>query len=494
MQQPSSPDLEHRAHGRAKLVGQTGRPVPSPDAVRSAYRRRYWRGRIRQGALGTSDVVAVGLPLLVAGVGSPAIGDATVPDAAVLAVVPFWLIVLHLYSLYPRFPRHVTTSTLNELPRLFHGSLVALVVTWVWLTAWGADGLGKPLAIFATAAFVLLPMFRVGARLLLNLGVGPERLLLVGIGSTTARAERALAARGDIDIVATVPLPSQWRRELDGTDPSRHDLDDIVVYERIDRVLLSTKELGDKAVGSFLFWSRRANVCLTVLPEHFDVVGVGASFDQIQGGTVISLQPPTLSMTARVLKRGMDLVGALTGLILLLPVLLVISVAVKLGSRGPVFFRQDRIGRGGATFKLTKFRSMRPDADAMVEELMKHSTDPHWLQIADDPRITKVGKVLRATSLDELPQLWNVLRGHMSLVGPRPLSVRDDARVDGWARGRLDITPGLTGLWQVVGRKSVPFEEMVKLDYLYVSNWSLWGDVRLLLQTLPAVVQGRGAR
>jgi lipopolysaccharide/colanic/teichoic acid biosynthesis glycosyltransferase len=180
--------------------------------------------------------------------------------------------------------------------------------------------------------------------------------------------------------------------------------------------------------------------------------------------------------------------------VLLLPVMVGIALAVRLDSPGPVLFRQQRIGRGGRRFQLLKFRTMVPDADAMTERLMADSSDPHWLQLEHDPRITRVGRFLRSTSLDELPQLYNVLAGHMSLVGPRPLSVRDDARVGGWARGRLDITPGLTGLWQVLGRKSVPFEEMVKLDYVYVNNWSLWGDVKLLLQTLPAVIAGRGAR
>ena len=493
MSQSSPTDIRTRQLSRTQAPDQSESRSPSPGAVRSAHRRRYWRGRIRQASLGLSDVLAVGVPLLVLEL-STTIGGDRVPSGIPLAIVPIWLVVLHLYGLYPRFPRHVTTSTLNELPRLFHATLVGLVTSWVWLTAWGAEGLGMPLAGFGLAILALLPTLRIVARQLLNLGVGPERLLLVGIGSTTIRVERALAARADIDVVATVPLPPQWRRELDDADSSRHDLHDLVVQERVDRVLLSTRELGDSAVGDFLFWSRRAGVSLTVLPEHFDVVGVGASFDQIQGGTVISLQPPLLSYTARVLKRTMDLIGATIGLILLFPVMLAVAAAVRLDSRGPVFFRQARIGRGGKTFHLIKFRSMLPDADAMVEELMKRSTDPHWLQIADDPRVTRVGRVLRSTSLDELPQLWNVLVGHMSLVGPRPLSLRDDERVGGWARGRLDLTPGLTGLWQVVGRKSVPFEEMVKLDYLYVSNWSLWGDVKLLLQTLPAVVEGRGAR
>jgi lipopolysaccharide/colanic/teichoic acid biosynthesis glycosyltransferase len=133
------------------------------------------------------------------------------------------------------------------------------------------------------------------------------------------------------------------------------------------------------------------------------------------------------------------------------------------------------------------------DAEGRREDLLGRSTDPGWLKLDRDPRITRVGRVLRLTSLDELPQLWNVLKGEMSLVGPRPLIESEDGQIGGWARSRLDLTPGLTGLWQVLGRTNIPFEEMVKLDYLYVTNWSLWGDIRLILRTLPIVLARRGA-
>ena len=133
------------------------------------------------------------------------------------------------------------------------------------------------------------------------------------------------------------------------------------------------------------------------------------------------------------------------------------------------------------------------NAEDLTEELFGDSTDAHWLKLERDPRITRMGRFLRLTSLDELPQLWNILRGDMSLVGPRPLIEAEDRQIAGWARSRLELTPGLTGLWQVLGRTNIPFEEMVKLDYMYVTNWSLWSDVRLILRTLPAVVTRRGA-
>jgi lipopolysaccharide/colanic/teichoic acid biosynthesis glycosyltransferase len=189
----------------------------------------------------------------------------------------------------------------------------------------------------------------------------------------------------------------------------------------------------------------------------------------------------------------MDVVGALSLLLLSAPIMLLIAIAVKLDSPGPALFRHERIGRGGRRFRVAKFRTMVVGADAMTEQLRVGSRDPHWLLLDRDPRVTRVGRLLRCSSVDELPQLWSVLRGDMSLVGPRPLVEAEDRQITGWDRGRLDLTPGLTGLWQVLGRTSIPFDEMVKLDYAYVTSWSVWGDVQLLLRTVPVLLTRRGA-
>jgi lipopolysaccharide/colanic/teichoic acid biosynthesis glycosyltransferase len=178
--------------------------------------------------------------------------------------------------------------------------------------------------------------------------------------------------------------------------------------------------------------------------------------------------------------------------VLAAPLMALIAVAIKLDSRGPVFYRQERIGRGGRRFRLVKFRTMGQDAERRREALLAQSKDPGWLLLDHDPRITRVGRFLRHSSLDELPQLWNVVKGEMSLVGPRPIIESEDRQLEGWRRSRVDLTPGMTGLWQVLGRTSIPFEEMVKLDYLYVTNWSLWSDLRLIMRTLPAVLLKRG--
>jgi lipopolysaccharide/colanic/teichoic acid biosynthesis glycosyltransferase len=234
-------------------------------------------------------------------------------------------------------------------------------------------------------------------------------------------------------------------------------------------------------------------VKVSYLPQVFEGLGPSTEVDHIEGVTVLGLNPPVMTRSSRAIKRGMDLVGAAFLLVVLAPAMLAIAVAVKLDSAGPVLFRQQRIGRSGRRFQLVKFRTMVVDAEKMQSELLARSQDPHWLLLDRDPRVTRLGSWLRRTSLDELPQLFNVLKGEMSLVGPRPIIESEDRQLEGWRRNRVDLTPGLTGMWQVLGRTSIPFEEMIKLDYLYVTNWSLWTDVRLILLTGSAVRTRRGA-
>jgi lipopolysaccharide/colanic/teichoic acid biosynthesis glycosyltransferase len=182
---------------------------------------------------------------------------------------------------------------------------------------------------------------------------------------------------------------------------------------------------------------------------------------------------------------------------LLSPLFLAVAVAIKLDSRGSVFFRQVRMGAGNRPFRVFKFRTMVADAENLKVEIahlnMHSDGDSRMFKVPDDPRVTKVGRFLRRWRLDELPQLLNVASGQMSLVGPRPLILDEDQHVAAWARRRLDLKPGMTGLWQVLGASDIPFDEMTKLDYLYVTNWSLREDLRLIMLTLPALTRARAA-
>jgi exopolysaccharide biosynthesis polyprenyl glycosylphosphotransferase len=267
----------------------------------------------------------------------------------------------------------------------------------------------------------------------------------------------------------------------------------VAAHHDVSRVVFSPRDIDDQELEELLRTCQRLSLKVTLLPTLSDVLGPAVEVDDVEGVTVLGINPPWLPRSSMMLKRAVDLLIAATLLVLTLPLLVLVALAIKLDSRGSVFFAQERVGRGGRRFRLYKFRSMVSDAEQLRAELLESSTDPNWLKLDRDPRVTSVGRHLRRLSLDELPQLWNVVRGEMSMVGPRPLIPAEDERVQGWARGRLDLTPGITGYWQVLGRTRIPFEEMVKLDYLYVMNWSLWEDVRLMLRTLPVVLGGRGA-
>jgi lipopolysaccharide/colanic/teichoic acid biosynthesis glycosyltransferase len=189
----------------------------------------------------------------------------------------------------------------------------------------------------------------------------------------------------------------------------------------------------------------------------------------------------------------LDRLVAGAGLVLFAPLLALIAVGVRVTSPGPILFRQKRIGLNGQPFELVKFRTMVPEAEELRAELEHRNEAPDGLfKIATDPRVTTFGRLLRQMSLDELPQLFNVLRGDMSLVGPRPLIPEEDGRLEGWHRRRLSLKPGMTGHWQIAGSSKIPLREMVVIDYLYAANWSLWGDIKILCRTIPYVVGRRG--
>jgi lipopolysaccharide/colanic/teichoic acid biosynthesis glycosyltransferase len=220
-----------------------------------------------------------------------------------------------------------------------------------------------------------------------------------------------------------------------------------------------------------------------------EVVGSAVEFEDVDGMTVLGVRPFGLSRSSRMIKRAFDFVVTTLGLIAVAPIMIAIAIAIRIDSRGPVFFRQVRVGRDGRHFHIFKFRSMVVDADSRKDDLRDlNEVGDGMFKITSDPRVTRVGGLLRRTSLDELPQLFNVLCGEMSLVGPRPLVVDEDAQVLGLDRSRLHLTPGMTGPWQVLGAR-VAMQEMVGIDYLYVAGWSLWSDLKILLRTVRHVMR-----
>jgi exopolysaccharide biosynthesis polyprenyl glycosylphosphotransferase len=402
------------------------------------------------------------------------------------------------YGLYDRDHKRISHATLDELPWVFHALLVGSLLFWLYFHAVpGRDVVARQLLEVAGISMVAVLALRAATRRAANRVLGPKRVVLVGDGPDLELVARKVRAHPEyglvlVGLLTNSPAPGPHGLPVLG----RLQPEDLARTARaygIDRAVVSPTALSQAELLRLVRRCRELSVKVSLLPQLFDALGPSVEVDDVEGVTVLGISPPVLGRSSRMLKRSMDLAGATLLLIVSSPMLVLVALAVKLDSPGPVLFWQERIGRGGRRFRLVKFRTMVVGAEQRQHELAAHSRDPHWLLLDHDPRITRVGRILRLASLDELPELWNILKGEMSLVGPRPLIESEHRQLQGWSRTRVDLTPGLTGLWQVLGRTNIPFEEMIKLDYLYVTNWSLWNDVRLILKTLPVVMTRRGA-
>jgi exopolysaccharide biosynthesis polyprenyl glycosylphosphotransferase len=416
-----------------------------------------------------------------------------------LATVPLWVLLFALYGLYGAGLHRVGYATVDDIPQMGHALLVGTVGLWLYFQVTPPGKLVfSQLLVFALVTFTLALLFRNVVRTVAVRVLGDERVMFVGSGPMTPilldqmvrQPRRGLRAIG----VITRPENERWPLNLHGLGAlGEVDAAALIREYQIDRVIVSAEGIEDDALLDLVNVCRDACVKISALPSLAAMMGPAATVDHLQGITLIGINTPGLARSNRFFKRAMDIVGASLLLIITMPVWIAVAIAIKLDSPGPVLFRQKRIGRQGQELRLAKFRSMVADAEARRTSLLAGSRQEGWLDLEHDPRITRVGNFLRHTSLDELPQLWNVLRGDMSLVGPRPLIAEEDQNVIGWARRRLNLTPGMTGVWQVMGRTNIPFEQMIMLDYLYVANWSLWGDIKLILQTVPVVLTRRGA-
>ena len=371
--------------------------------------------------------------------------------------------------------------------------------------------------------FALMLASRAFARTLSRAITKTERCLVVGDPRAADRLQASFDKRSSFNatVVGRVRLPNEESSPLseESSPPSEEsapssessfsgfprreaqtpELGDVDVLglvlakHDIHRVIIAPLTSDSEEILHAVRLVKSMGVKVSVLPRLFEVIGSSVDFDNVEGVQLLGIRRGGLSLSSWVLKRSMDLAGASLGLLVLSPLLLTVALAIKLTSPGPVFFRQPRIGRDGKVFQILKFRSMVRDADARKDALRESNEAGGGLfKIADDPRITSVGRFIRRMSIDELPQLINVLKGEMSLVGPRPLVPDEDRRVEGWQRRRLHVPPGMTGVWQILGSARIPLQEMVKIDYLYGANWSLWLDVKILLRTSLYIFGRRG--
>jgi exopolysaccharide biosynthesis polyprenyl glycosylphosphotransferase len=392
-------------------------------------------------------------------------------------------------------------------PSLHRGASLLRPGIETWAVASGIAGLvdatllGTPGAVVWHIVGIGL-LLQIAARLLLSgpgLALLPRvrpRVLVVGTCESTNTFTAARETREDLDLRGFVPFPHENAHAVPHLDRLGDfaDLDRLLAQQRIDVVLACPSRVA--VIGDVHSVFRRcadAGVAAYYFPDFLDLERLHASLSWVGARLGLALHSLPSQSLALLCKRALDLVGALFGLVLLLPALTFCALAVKLTSRGPVLFHQVRVGQNGEQFRCYKFRTMRRDAAALQEQLRARSIqDGPAFKVRNDPRLTRIGGFLRRYSLDELPQMFNVLLGDMSLVGPRPPIPSEVERYTWWQRRRIAVKPGLTCIWQVWGRNCVSFKRWVEMDLYYIDNWSLWLDVKLILHTVRAVVQGTG--
>ena len=322
-----------------------------------------------------------------------------------------------------------------------------------------------------------------------------RRAILVGDAEQLAALRRALGlARGGIDYAFLGAMTSVGEVPGLPTLGSVSDLTAVLRDHHPDELIVSGVDFGDEELLELVEEAHQAGVKVRIAPTTTELLTQRAEYVAGQGVPLFELRPPVFAGLDWIVKRGFDLVLSGAVVVVAAPVWAVVALAVKLDSPGPIFYRDRRVGLGENEFGMFKFRSMYVDASTRQAglEAANEASGPLF-KIKDDPRVTRVGRFLRRYSLDELPQVFNVVRGEMSLVGPRPLPLRDYVKLEDWHRKRYLVLPGMTGLWQVSGRIDLSFDDLVRLDFYYLENWSIWLDISILAKTLPAVIARRGA-
>jgi exopolysaccharide biosynthesis polyprenyl glycosylphosphotransferase len=474
----SAPELADRAAAAPELPANDTR-----QAQKLGLQHRYF--------LQISDVVtltasaALGAVTL-SHISAARAGNLGVRDVALAAVA--MAVALHLHGLYRRPAARLRPS------EWWRPAVIARCLPTAALLALAVDAfiLGDERMMTLTAAvamtlpaIVLVPY---GRRLVVRMfDPTVSRILVIGTGPISDRLTSRLQRCPDTLVVGHVDDNAPTGTRVLG---GLADLPAVCATYEIDRVIVAFPNTSDAIVLEALC-QLQGQVPVSEIPRYFELHNWRSEAEELHGLTLMHLPTASLGPSARIMKRLIDVTLATCALVLASPVLLIIAAAIKLDSPGPVFFRQERSGRTGNPFRIFKFRSMTADAWQRRDTVAQlNEVDGPLFKMENDPRVTRVGAFIRKTSLDELPQLINVVRGEMSLVGPRPLVTEESARIDGAALARLDVNPGMTGLWQVCGRSDLTYADLQHLDSVYVRSWSLMWDLRIMART-PHVVFGR---
>ncbi len=432
--------------------------------------------------LAWADVVAAALACLSLGFAGG--GDVS-QSIWSFAFLPVWVGLAKVLGLYDRDERPLGHTTIDEAPHvllwgLIGASLLALLLS---LTPAGRPDASSTLVAAAVAAASLFPL-RALARFLWRRVTPPERVAIVGSSAATGALKRKLELFPHLHVTIV-----EEREELDSEENRAAEL-----LRSVDRLVYAPTSLDNEQVRRLLDLSHAARSHVAVVPPCRDVLSPAVRLNHLAELPVLEYRPPDVSRSTAIVKRALDVLVSVTALVVLLPPCLLIGLAIKLDSRGPVLFAQVRAGTGGRPFRMLKFRSMVADAEEQLHNLVVLDRLPEPVfKLHGDPRVTRMGRTLRRWSLDELPQLWNVLVGDMSLVGPRPEQLELVEQYEPEHLRRLAVKPGITGPMQVYGRGELNFAERLAVERHYIENMSVFGDLRILALTIPAALSGRGA-
>ena len=416
-------------------------------------------------------------------------------ELAMLSLFPLCqLLSINVLGLYREGGRRLRPSSFADVWAIVF-AVAAGTAMAMGITAWLVQGARWPtpdagvVALEVGVAMLLTPAAR-SATYHLARSRHPTRVLIVGSGVIASRVKDYLNRDQGATVVGFVDDdPAPPTHVLGRTS----DLPMLCRNLQVDRVLVSFSRTHPGDLTDALR-QLHGVVPIAIVPRYFELLSWRSKMDDLCGLPIVDIAPPSLGLMDRLLKRSFDLVLSMLLLAVLWPFLAAVAVAIKMSSPGPVFFCQDRVGKGGRVFRMVKLRSMRQDAEQVKDGLRdENEVEGPLFKIRADPRVTPIGRFLRKTSLDELPQLFNVIVGHMSLVGPRPFVPAESEQIEGWAKKRFEARPGLTGLWQVSGRNDLSYDDLRRLDYLYVASWSLSWDLKILWQTPGSVLRGKGA-
>ncbi len=396
------------------------------------------------------------------------------------------------------------SSWLDEVYRIVNGATTGMAVVLVLIFGVRPLAFSRLLFLYVSVLTILFLSF---SRLVKRgieshrrrRGIGVDRTLIVGSGEVARAVMRTLVARPELgyQVVGYVDLFPEQAEEAIGRFPLLGDLDNLPTLlgrQNISEVIITIASSHHRQIQATIRSCRRAGVRARIVPDFFQLSLNQIDVDTLAGIPLLGIRETPFGRGPRLVKRGMDMAGAIGGLVIFSPILAAVAVAIRLDSKGPALFRQERLGEDERPCQWVKLRSMRLGADAEKAKLLdQNEADGPIFKIKDDPRQTRVGRFIRRKSLDELPQFINVFRGEMSLVGPRPPLASEVMEYERWQRKRLAVKPGLTGLWQVSGRSDLPFDEMCLLDIYYIENWSLWLDIHIILRTIPQFFFARGA-